>query len=107
MLENFRQLYILKPLIDIESDISIFNKNTNSFTNVKKMINDLLIKELNEINIDTENLSAYDKLNYLEKTFNNLNIFSDQKLTEHYFNLSKKTLLMGIINCNMILFLVI
>jgi dihydroneopterin aldolase/2-amino-4-hydroxy-6-hydroxymethyldihydropteridine diphosphokinase/dihydropteroate synthase len=83
------RLFVLKPILDIDPDMKIQKKD------VKVMLKELL-NNLNKNNkIDVEKINFYDEIDYLHKTLNFV-INENQEVT---FDLAKKSLLMGIVNC--------
>lgn len=88
------RLFVLRPLLDINKNISYFDRDRNKLVQAADIFTELLKTKYN-ILIKSEEVNNYDKLAYLSKT---LNIkLNDNK--EINFDLGEKTLLMGVINC--------
>lgn len=88
------RLFVLKPLLDIDRDLTIFNKTRNQEEKVITVIKRLLFEHFN-IHLTDDEIIKGDKLAYLSKT---LNISTGKE--DRTFHLGSKTLLMAIINCS-------
>ncbi len=83
------RLFVLKPILDIDPDLKIQKKD------VKVILKELLNKLNKTDRIDVEKINFYDEIDYLHKTINFV-INDNEEVT---FDLAKKSLLMGIVNC--------
>jgi dihydropteroate synthase/2-amino-4-hydroxy-6-hydroxymethyldihydropteridine diphosphokinase len=112
----YNRLFVLRPLLDIDNELKVFNRENGKIESVKIILKNLFKKlnqEQEEIiknnnknnpeffsnffnyqNFEVEKLNFYEKIGYLYKTFNVL--VNDQEIN---FNLSKNSILMGVINC--------
>lgn len=113
----YSRLFVLRPLLDIENDLQVFNRESGKIEGLKIILanllkklhqnevkknntkytntNDIFIPNfLNSENFVVEKLNLYEKIGYLYKTFNVL--VNGQEIN---YNLSKNSILMGVVNC--------
>lgn len=113
----YSRLFVLRPLLDIENELQVFNRESGKIEGLKIILanllkklhqnevkknntnytntNDIFIPNfLNSENFVVEKLNLYEKIGYLYKTFNVL--VNGQEIN---YNLSKNSILMGVVNC--------
>jgi len=94
----FDRLFVLKPMLDIDINVKIYDVVSKEIKPVKNILKDLLNKMGDSTlhNFNPDNVNCYDKLSYMYKVFF---MNSSDGDSEKYFDVSKKTLLMATINC--------
>jgi dihydroneopterin aldolase/2-amino-4-hydroxy-6-hydroxymethyldihydropteridine diphosphokinase/dihydropteroate synthase len=92
----YDRLFVLKPMMDIDKNLKFFNRQNGNNEGVDIILKNLMkkLKISPASDYDLEKINKFEKIGYLYKTLNVLVNGQEQNL-----NLSKNSILMGVINC--------